>query len=113
MPNITVPGCVLRATSDGHGHVHGLALASGLTLDEALAGLAASAHARAEELAAGYRGNEHQGRPDAEWRFEVADVRIVAGRPDSGRESWVAYGTLCSVGAHPWAASYWQQTGQA
>ena len=56
-------------------------------LDEALAGLAASAHAQAEELAAGFRGNEHQGRPDAEWRFEVADVRIVAGPPERGREN--------------------------
>ncbi len=111
MPNITVPECVLRTTSDGHGHVQGLALASGRTLEEALAGLAARANAQAEELAAGYRGKEHEGRPDAEWRFEVADVRIVAGPPGSGRETWVAYGTLCSVGAHPWAASYWQQPG--
>ena len=79
MPNITIPQCVLRTTSDGHGYVHGLALASGRTLDEALTGLAARAHAQAEVLAAGYRGSEHQGRPDAEWRFEVADVRIVAG----------------------------------
>ena len=97
----------------GPGHVHGLALASGVTLDEALAGLSAQAHAQAEELAAEYRGNEHRNRPDAEWRFEVADVRIVAGPPDGGRESWVAYGTLRSVGAHPWAASYWQETGRA
>ena len=112
MPNITIPGCTLRTTSDGSGHAHGLALASGRTPGEALNELAAKAHAQAEELAAGYRGNEHRDRPDAEWRFEVADARIVAGSPDSGRESWVAYGTLRSVGAHPWAASYWQETGQ-
>ncbi len=90
-----------------------LALAGGRTPGEALTGLADRAHAQAEELAAGYRGNEHRDRPDAEWRFEVAGVRIVAGPPDSGRESWVAYGTLRSVGAHPWAASYWQETGRA
>ena len=113
MPDITIPECTLRTTSDGTGHAHGLALASGLTLDEALTGLTAKAHAQAEELAAEYRGDEHKDRPDAEWRFEVVDVRIVAGLPDSGPESWVAYGTLRSVGAHPWAASYWQETGQA
>ena len=113
MPNITIADCTLRTTSDGAGHVHGIALASGRTPDEALTGLAAKAHAQAEELAAGYRGNEHRDRPDAEWRFEVADVRIVAGPPDGGRESWVAYGTPRSVGAHPWAASYWQETGRA
>lgn len=112
MPNITIPECVLRTTSDGHGHVHGLTLASGPTLEKALAGLAARAHAQAEELADGFRGAGHRGRPDAEWRFEVADVRIVAGPPGSGQEAWVAYGTLCSFGAHPWAASYWQQPGQ-
>lgn len=113
MPNITIPECTLRTTSDGPGHVHGLVLGSGVTLDEALTGLAASAHARAEELAAEYRGDEHRDRPDAEWRFEVADLRIVAGPPHSDRESWAAYGTLRSIGVHPWAASYWQKTGQA
>jgi hypothetical protein len=113
MPDSTIPECTLRTTSDGSGHVHGLALGSGLTLDEALTGLAARAQAQAEELAAEYRGDEHRDRPDAEWRFEVADVRIVAGPPHSDRESWVAYGTLRSIGVHPWAASYWQEAGQA
>jgi hypothetical protein len=113
MPNITIPECTLRTTSDGPGHVHGLVLASGLTPGEAVTGLAARAHAQAEESAAEYRGKEHRDRPDAEWRLEVADVRVVAGPPDGGRESWVAYGTLRSVGAHPRAASYWQETGRA
>jgi hypothetical protein len=113
MPNITIPECTLRTTSDGPGHVHGLVLASGLTPGEAVSGLAVRAHAQAEELAAEYRANHHRDQPDAQWRFEVADVPIVAGPPDSGRESWVACGTLRSVGVHPWAASYWQETGQA
>ena len=113
MPNITIAGCTLRTTSDGSGHAHGLALASGLTVNEALTGLAASARGQAGELAAKYSGSEHADRPDAEWRFEVADVRIVAGPPDSGQESWVAYGTLRSIGASPGAASYWQETGLA
>jgi len=56
MPNITIPECTLRTTSDGPGHVHGVVLGSGLTLDEALTALAARARARAEELAAEYRG---------------------------------------------------------
>lgn len=89
MPNISIPECMLRTTSDGPGHVHGLALASGRTPEETLTGLAARARAWAEEVAAEYRGGEHRDRPDAEWRFDVADVRIVAGPPDSGRESWV------------------------
>jgi hypothetical protein len=107
MPDITIPGILLRTTSDGPGHVHGLAVANGLTLDQALATLAARAAARASEIAAAYRGAEHAGRPDAEWRFEVIDLRITAGPPDSGGETWVAYGTLRSQGADPWQASYW------
>jgi hypothetical protein len=56
MPDITIPGILLRTTSDGPGHVHGLAVANGLTLDQALATLAAQAAARASEIAAAYRG---------------------------------------------------------
>jgi hypothetical protein len=101
MPIITIPDIVCRTTSDGPGHAHGLSVGSGTSLDEALSAL------RTEEIAAQYRGGDHTARPDAEWAFEVVGVRIVIGPQASGHDSWVAYGTLCSGGANPWAASFW------
>jgi hypothetical protein len=109
MPTITIPDVTIRTTSDGAGHAHGLALGTGLTLDGALQALTAEALRQAGEIAETYRGADHDSQPDAEWRFEVVDMRIVIGPEGSRDESWCCYGTLCSTGATPWSASFWDQ----
>ena len=69
------------------------------------------ARVQAEDIAAQYRAGEHAARPDAEWAFEVVGVRIIIGPERSQPDSCVAYGTLCSGGANPWAASFWDHRG--
>jgi hypothetical protein len=36
-------------------------------------------------------------------------MHIVVGPAGSKSESWCCYGTLCSTGATPWSASFWDQ----
>jgi hypothetical protein len=106
MPKVTIAPLVLRTTSDQAGHVHGLAIGAGATLDSALEELETEAQRQAGELARELQPDDAQ--PDAEWRFEVLDVRITTGPPGCAPdEAWVAYGTLTSAGRTPWAASYW------
>lgn len=107
MARITVPPVTIRTTSDGAGHVHGIVAGTGLTVPEAFADLAGNARAQAGELASDVQPPGHAD-PDTVWRFEVVGVRLVAGPPESGRESWVAYGTLTSHGSHPWDENYWR-----
>jgi hypothetical protein len=107
MSRVTIHDPIIRTTCDGAGHVHGIVAGTGLTVPEALDGLAANAKHRAEELASDFQEPEHTD-PDTSWRFEVIDVRLVAGPPESGRESWVAYGMLTSHGSHPWDENYWR-----
>ena len=107
MSEVNIHDPIIRTTSDGAGHVHGIVAGTGLTVPEAFDVLTANAKHRAEELASNFQGPEHTD-PDTSWRFEVIDVRLVAGPPESGRESWVAYGTLTSHGSHPWDENYWR-----
>jgi hypothetical protein len=107
MSNVTIHDPIIRTTSDGAGHVHGIAAGTGQTVDEALIGLAREARTQAEEAAREFQGPGHTD-PDTAWRFEVVDVRLLAGPPDAGPESWVAYGTLTSHGSHPWDEDYWR-----
>jgi hypothetical protein len=100
MPNINIPELVLRNTSDGAWHAQGLVVGSGLTLENAIASLGAEARAQAEEAARPLQ--EARSEPDAIWPFEVVDIRLVVGPPDSGTESWAAIGTLRSRGINPW-----------
>jgi hypothetical protein len=74
---------------------------------EALADLAVAAEAEAARIAEKFRTAENRDRPDAEWRFEVIDIRLIAVAHDVPGLAWMAYGTLESVGATPWAAGYW------
>jgi hypothetical protein len=80
MSRVTIHDPTIRTTSDGAGHVHGIVAGTGLTVPEAFDVLAANAQARAEELASDFQGPEHTD-PDTSWRFEVIDVRLVAGPP--------------------------------
>jgi hypothetical protein len=110
MPQIDIPDVTARTTSDRAGHPHMVVAATGEGPMDALGGLAAQAGAEAERIAEGFRENpENRGRPDAVWRFEVVDVRLVPGTLSGGAKDWLAYGTLVSVGANPWAASFWDQ----
>jgi hypothetical protein len=110
MPRIDIPDVTARTTSDRAGHPHMVVAAAGEGPMDALGGLAARAGAEAERIAAGYRDDpENRGRPDAVWRFEVVDVRLVPGTVADGAQNWAAYGTLVSEGANPWAASFWEQ----
>jgi hypothetical protein len=111
MPNITVPDVTIRTTSDGPGHPHGLIFGPGPTLDGAVMELRQDAGLRAREIAEQFSAStdEHADRPDAVWRFEVIDVRFQPGPDDEGGPGWVAYGTLVSDGANPWASGFSDQ----
>jgi hypothetical protein len=116
MPNITIPDITIRTTSDGEGYVHGLAHGTGSSATAAIWALAASARRQAQIMAVaalaqaaaphGDEAVEFRYGEDTLWRFEVIDVRLVAG--SEGDEAWCAIGTLRSEGARPGAASYWQ-----
>jgi hypothetical protein len=69
-----------------------------------LAALAGRAEAAAQRIADEYRKPMYKD-PDAWWNFEVVDVRLTSGPAgESTPESaWLAYGTLVSIGGHPWA----------
>jgi hypothetical protein len=135
MPLITVPTVTIRTTNDSKGHPQGIATGTGLNPDLAVAALQQAAQIRAEEEAARYEppdGLPAAGPPASrsltgaelaaaddrlaasplpgdpqEWRFEVVDLRLVAGVLDRGAAGWVAYGTLISDGEHPATAGYW------
>ncbi len=77
---------------------------AGETPKDALENLAAEAKAGARQLAAPFAGPGRP-EPDASWRFEVVDVRLIMGNPSTPR-TWAAYGTLCSQGADPWEAQH-------
>jgi hypothetical protein len=123
MPTITVPPITIRTTSDGAGYAHGLAAGTGPTVDAALAALADEAGRQAEEAATAAETEAERGphkiapvpprgvpvsgeADDTTWRFEVVDVRLVAGR--EAAEAWCAIGTLRSDSERPGPASYWQ-----
>jgi hypothetical protein len=76
---------VLRMTSDQAGHVHGLSIGAGATLDSALEELDSEAQRQAGELARELQPDDTQ--PDAEWRFEVADVRSAPAVAGAGLAS--------------------------
>lgn len=111
MPKILIPDITIRTTSDGVGHPHGITFGAGGTYNDAMIGLNQDAARMARETAEPFEAakGEHAGRPDAVWRFEVVDVRLQPGPDDNGEPSWVAYGTLVSEGADPWASSFWDQ----
>ena len=109
MPQITIPDVTIRTTSDGAGHSHGLVVGTGELLDAAMQALQAEAQARAEEAAVRHDDPDSTDRPDAAWQFELVDMRIVVGPAGNKFESWCCYGTLCSTGATPWSASFWDQ----
>jgi len=105
MARITVPALTVRTTSDGAGFSHGIAAGTAIDPPRALAALKHAAQGQAEHLGALFGQDE---RADAEWRFEVVDVRLAAGQMHDGSPAWVAYGTLRSHGEHPWADSDWR-----
>jgi hypothetical protein len=110
MPHIDIPHVTARTTSERSGHPQVVVAAAGEGPMDALAGLTAQAEAEAERIAAGFRDDpENRDRPDAIWRFEVIDVRLVPGTVSGGAQNWAAYGTLVSAGPNPWAASFWDQ----
>jgi hypothetical protein len=85
MPEISVQGVTVRTTSDGAGHPHMVVAGSAAAPEDALADLAGAAEAAAGRVAQELSGRrENHDRPDAEWRFEVVDVRMIAGRLQSG-----------------------------
>ena len=111
----------LRTTSNRAGHPFGIVTGSGPSPDEAIRDLAASAPSVATTAWRAGRsrprrrkpgevpqptrftiGAEGEAQREAEFaaaRFEVVDVRLVAGHPDA--DSWAAIGTLCQVDDEP------------
>jgi hypothetical protein len=108
MAKVTISGLGLRTTSDGAGHVHGVAVGSGSSIDAAVTNLATEAGLLAEQIADQFQDSDH---PDTTWQFEVVDFRLVAGPSETTGEAWACYGTLVSTGKHPWDPAA-GQTGQ-
>jgi hypothetical protein len=103
MPEISITDMTLRTTSCEAGYPHTVVTGCGLVPIEALADLAVAAEREAERIAGQFRTAEYDARPDAEWPFEVVDIRFVAGPVGSSRCEWLVYGTLVSAGVTPWA----------
>jgi hypothetical protein len=103
MPDISISGMTLRTTTGGTGHPHMVVTGRGSEPAEALADLAGAAEAEAARIAETFRTAENHGKPDAEWRFEVVDIRLIPATHDVPGLAWMAYGTLEPAGATPWA----------
>jgi hypothetical protein len=131
MADHTDPQITLRTTSDGAGQPLGIVTGTGTSPEQALRDLAARAPevARAAWRAPGSRprrrepgdppsqpqpvqlriGPRGQAQDEAEFaaaQFEVVDVRLVAGNPDT--DAWAAIGTLCQVTER----NYWDEPGR-
>jgi hypothetical protein len=107
MPEISIKDMTLRTTAGATGHVHMVVTGRGSEPAEALTDLAGTAEAEAARIAGKFNPAENRNKPDAEWRFEVVDIRLIPVTHDVPSLAWMAYGTLESAGATPWAASYW------
>jgi hypothetical protein len=59
MSRVTIHDPIIRTTSDGASHVHGIVAGTGLTVPEPFDVLAGNAKARAEQLASEFQGPEH------------------------------------------------------
>jgi hypothetical protein len=106
---------MIRTTSDGAGHPHGIATGLGATPEVALSALQGQAQAQAEQAAASYdRATARHERPGAqgepgkvvreprgglvqELRFEVVHVRLAPALLAGGENGWLAYGTVVSA----------------
>jgi len=109
MADISITDITLRTTAGGTGYPHMVMTGRGLEPPEALADLAGAAEAEATRIAEKFRTAANRDKPDAEWRFEVVDIRLIHVMHDDPGLAWMAYGTLESAGATPWTASWDQQ----
>ncbi len=48
----------------------------------------------AARIAEKFNTAENRNKPDAEWRFEVVDIRLIPVTHDVPSLAWMAYGTL-------------------
>ena len=101
MADITVPAVTVRTTSGSAGHSHGIVAGTAPDPPHALAALKHAAQGHARQLADSFSEDK---RATTDWHFEVIDVHLVPGPLHDGSPAWVAYGTLTSRGAHPWAS---------
>lgn len=109
MAEVTIPPLVVRTTADSPGYVHGPAVGAGPGIDAALANLEREGRTQAEEILAAQLDEEPEVQVDAEWQFQIIDVRLQPGHRGDPQEAWFAIGTLCSNGRTPWAANYWNE----
>jgi hypothetical protein len=107
MSKATIPELVIRTTADSPGHVHGVAIGTGSSVDGAMADLLTEARRQAEEIAFSVKDQHLERDVDTEWPFEVIDMRLIPGHAVDQKDAWLAYGTLVSAGGSPWSANYW------
>ena len=96
-----------RTTADSPGYAHGLAVGAGSGIDAAMLDLDREGRRQAQEILAVVLDEDPAVQADAEWQFQIIDVRLRPGHHGDPQEAWIAYGTLCSNGRTPWAANYW------